>query len=174
MMSKGLIGRLLGLEAEELPPDAARESADQLRTPTLDERANLYLRAVHGKQDFGSEDYSRARNRILNAMATDIAVKLGINPPPVDVDEIHAPSGRRPEYAYDLPIHADPYEPEAPAMRLAPRPTLARSEYRAGLRYTASASPRDVTCIKRISQQLRQSQKLFRLDIRRSNFYYGQ
>jgi hypothetical protein len=77
-------------------------------------------------------------------MATDIAVKLGINPP-VDDDEPHALSGRRPEYAYDLPMHAYSCEPQmAPAMRLAPRPTLARSEYQAGLRYTALASPRDV------------------------------
>ena len=29
-------------------------------------------------------------------------------------------------------------------------------------------------CMKRISQQLRQSQKLLRLGVRRSNFHYGQ
>jgi hypothetical protein len=150
-LTKGLIHRLLGAEAT--PAKTAPEPLNQLRDPTLDQRASLYLRAVHGKQDFGSEAYSDARNRILNAMATDIGVKLGIHPPdtpetPVDDDEaqrLHALSGRRSEYAYDLPLHAYPDELEmAPAMRLAPRPTLARSEYRAGLRYTALASPRDV------------------------------
>ena len=57
-MSKGLIGRLLSLEAEELPSEA-RETDSQLRHP----------------RDFGSEAYSDARNRILDAMADHIAVK---------------------------------------------------------------------------------------------------
>ena len=75
MMTNGLIGRLLG--EEEISAKTASEPLGQLRDPTLDERTSLYLRAVHGKQDFGSEAYSDARNRILNAMATDIAVQLG-------------------------------------------------------------------------------------------------
>jgi hypothetical protein len=78
-MSNGWINRLLGLGAEELSPDAARESASRLRLPTLEERVGLYLRAVHGKQDFGNEAYSIARNRILDAMAADIAGKAGNN-----------------------------------------------------------------------------------------------
>jgi hypothetical protein len=89
MMTKGLIGRLLGVE--EISAKTAPEQLSQLRDPTLDERVSLYLRAVHGKQDFGSEVYSDARNRLLNAMAADIAVKLGFNLPensslPLDAD----------------------------------------------------------------------------------------
>jgi hypothetical protein len=114
-----------------------------LRVPTLDDRARLYLRAVRGDRDFGKAEIYEARDVILDAMAADVAEKLGINPPPEDDDETPALSGRRSEYAYDRPMHAYPYE--ASAMRLAPRPTLARSEYRAGLRYTATpASPGDV------------------------------
>ena len=79
MMTKGLIGQLLG--EEEISAKAAPEPLSQLRDPTLDERVSVYLRAVHGKQDFGSEAYSDARNRILNAMATDIAVRLGNDQP---------------------------------------------------------------------------------------------
>ena len=81
MMTNGLIGRLLG--EEEISAKTASEPLGQLRDPTLDERASLYLRAVHGKQDFGSEAYSDARNRILNAMATDIAVQLGNDLPDI-------------------------------------------------------------------------------------------
>ena len=136
-MNKGLIGRLLSLEAEELPPDAARESADQLRTPTLDERARLYLRAVHGKQDFGSEAYSKARNRILNAMATDIAVKLEIpdsSETPVDHDEtqwLNALSRRPYEYGYTRASAADADESTIAAAMASPR-------------YVGMASPRSM------------------------------
>jgi hypothetical protein len=135
MMNKGLIGRLLSLEAEELPPDAARESADQLRTPTLDERARLYLRAVHGKQDFGSEAYSKARNRILNAMATDIAVKFEIpdsSETPVDHDEtqwLNALSRRPYEYRYTRASAANADESTIAAAMASPR-------------YVGMASPR--------------------------------
>jgi hypothetical protein len=81
-MVKGWISRLLSLdETEELPPFAAREPLGQLRVPTLDERASLYLRAVHGTHDFGSEAHSGARNLILNAMAADIVLKSGIKLP---------------------------------------------------------------------------------------------
>ena len=73
------INRLLSSEAEEQMSGAARESVSQLRLPTLDERVSLYLAAVYGKRDFGNEAYSDARNRILDAMAADIASKAGID-----------------------------------------------------------------------------------------------
>jgi hypothetical protein len=57
---------------------SARESASELRLPTLDERVNLYSRAVRGEHDLADEAYSVVRNRILDAMAADIAVKAGI------------------------------------------------------------------------------------------------
>jgi hypothetical protein len=83
-MSKGWIGRLLSLEAEEPPSDVAGKAAGQLRDPTLDERASLYLRAVHGKRDFGSEAYSDARNRILDAMAAHIVESVDTSGVPAD------------------------------------------------------------------------------------------
>jgi hypothetical protein len=88
-MSKGLIERLLSVEAEEPPSSAARETLSQLADPTLDERVRLYLRAVRGTGDFGNEEYSSARNLILNAMAAEIAEKTGYNleeQPPVRSD----------------------------------------------------------------------------------------
>jgi TPR repeat protein len=78
-MNKGWINRLLSPGAEEPSSSAARESVSQLRVPTLDERISLYCRAVYERHDFGNEAYSDARNRILDAMAADIAIKAGIN-----------------------------------------------------------------------------------------------
>jgi hypothetical protein len=80
-MIRGRVGRVFAFEAEERPPIDAQEPADQLRLPTLDERVILYLRAVHGKRDFTSKEYSDARNLILDAMAADIAAKSEINLP---------------------------------------------------------------------------------------------
>jgi hypothetical protein len=51
-----------------------------LRDPTLDERVSVYLRAINGTGDFGPKEYSEARNDILDAMAADVAVKLGRAP----------------------------------------------------------------------------------------------
>jgi hypothetical protein len=107
MMTKGLIGRLLG--EEEISAKTASEPLSPLRDPTLDERASLYLRAVHGKQDFGSEAYSDARNRILNAMATDIAVQLG-NDLPDTSETLHTLSRRPYEYGYTAARAAYPDE----------------------------------------------------------------
>jgi hypothetical protein len=81
MMTKGRIGRVFALEAEERLPVDSREPPDQLPVPTLDERVNLYLRAVHGKRDFTSGEVSEARNFMLDAMAADIAAKPQINFP---------------------------------------------------------------------------------------------
>jgi TPR repeat protein len=41
--------------------------------PSLDERANIYLRAVYGSQDLAGEEFARARLRILDEMAEQIA-----------------------------------------------------------------------------------------------------
>ena len=117
-MTKGLIGRLLG--DEEISSKTASEPLSQLRDPTLDERASLYLRAVHGKQDFGSEAYSDARNRILNAMATDTAVQLGNDLP--DTSETLHPLSRRPyEYGYTAARAAYSDEPLMAAAMATPR-----------------------------------------------------
>jgi hypothetical protein len=83
------------------------------------------LRAVHGKQDFGSEEYTKARNNILNAMAADVAVQLGNDLPdtpetPANHDETQLlhPHSRRPyEYGYTAARAAYPDESHAlPAM----------------------------------------------------------
>jgi hypothetical protein len=81
-MSKGLIERLLTVEAEEPPSNAARDARSQLPDPTLHERVRLYLRAVHGTRDFRDEEYSSARNLILNEMADEIAKKTEYKEPP--------------------------------------------------------------------------------------------
>jgi uncharacterized protein len=78
-MSKGWISGLFGAEVEEPTPGAASES--QLRLPTLDERVKLYVRALGEQQSIQSEWYSDARDRLLDAMAADIAIKAGITLP---------------------------------------------------------------------------------------------
>jgi hypothetical protein len=51
----------------------AHEPFEQLPLPTLDERANVYLRAVPGDRDFTGAEHASARDLILEAMAADIA-----------------------------------------------------------------------------------------------------
>jgi hypothetical protein len=84
---------------EGVPPHIAKkafEPLSQLRDPTLDERISLYLRAVHGNQDFGGEAYSDARNRILDAMAADLGEKLGfILPEQTPTEPVLLDSGGR-------------------------------------------------------------------------------
>src|SRR5262245_59721027 len=72
---KGCLDQLFVLEP------AARLAADskQLRLPTLEERVQLYLSAVHGNRDFTSEEYSRARSRMLDAMAANVVAKSGVH-----------------------------------------------------------------------------------------------
>jgi hypothetical protein len=52
-----------------------REPYGQLPVPTPEERARLFLRAVHGELDFTSSQHAEAQSTILNAMAADIAAK---------------------------------------------------------------------------------------------------
>ena len=44
--------------------------------PSLDERANIDLRAVFGSHDLAGEEFARARLRILDAMAEQIASEV--------------------------------------------------------------------------------------------------
>jgi hypothetical protein len=69
-MIKGPISRILPSGARTAPPD---DAADQPRLPTLDERTNLLLRAVHGERDFTDLEHSDARDRLLDEMAKRIA-----------------------------------------------------------------------------------------------------
>ena len=73
-MVRGRIGKIIPSEMEETEPQP--NAADQLRLPTLDERAKLFLRAVHGERDFTNEEYATARDRILDEMANGVAAEL--------------------------------------------------------------------------------------------------
>jgi hypothetical protein len=53
----------------------ASEPLDQMPLPTLDERVNFYLRAVYGDRRFTSEEYSGARDLMLQAMADAIVAR---------------------------------------------------------------------------------------------------
>ena len=73
-ISEARILEALGVDADERASDA-HEPIEQLPLPTLDERASIYLRAVHGDRDFTSAEHTNARELILEAMAADIAAR---------------------------------------------------------------------------------------------------
>jgi hypothetical protein len=52
-----------------------------LPAPTQEERARLFLRAVHGERDFTSSEHAEAHSIILKAMAADIAAKTNSQSP---------------------------------------------------------------------------------------------
>src|SRR5262245_44177667 len=79
MIRGRVVGALIAGALDGAATDA-RESSEQAPLPTLDERANLYLRAVHGDRDFTNEEYSRARDLMLNAMAADIVARSHARP----------------------------------------------------------------------------------------------
>src|SRR5215813_7376518 len=72
-MARTGILKALGVDADERAATDAHEPIEQLPLPTLDERASVYLRAVHGDRDFTSAEHASARDLILEAMAADIA-----------------------------------------------------------------------------------------------------
>jgi hypothetical protein len=63
----------LSVDIEDNASTDAHDPSEQLPLPTLDERASIYLRAVHGDRDFTSAEHASARDLILEAMAADIA-----------------------------------------------------------------------------------------------------
>jgi hypothetical protein len=74
-MARGRFIAALAVNADDSTDKDAREPLDRMPLPTLEERANLYLRAVQGDRRFTSEEYSNARNLMLQAMADDIAAR---------------------------------------------------------------------------------------------------
>jgi hypothetical protein len=90
-----------------------------LPVPTLEERARIFLRAVHGERDFTSSEHTAAHGIILKGMAEDIAVKSNIGlteePPLRPVAPIvKSPYGRAPNVAMsatrfeeDQPMYPD-------------------------------------------------------------------
>ena len=74
MARKRILGAL-GADADDSATTDAHEPIEQLPLPKLDERASVYLRAVHGDRDFTREEHTNARDLILEAMAADIAAR---------------------------------------------------------------------------------------------------
>jgi len=74
-MARGRVIKALAVNADDSTGTDANEPLDRMPLPTLGERANFYLRAVHGERRFTNEEYSGARNLMLQAMADDIAAR---------------------------------------------------------------------------------------------------
>jgi hypothetical protein len=73
MMTRSQLYRL-ALDAHERRANV--RDFDVLPIPTLDERATLYLRAIHGNRDFTEEERSNARDGLLNSMAADMDAQV--------------------------------------------------------------------------------------------------
>jgi len=78
-MKKGQLAQILGFDAEDR--GSATGPSESLRVPTIDERVDLFLGAVHGDRDFTSEERANARARMLDEIAADMATKAGISLP---------------------------------------------------------------------------------------------
>src|SRR5262245_66586426 len=78
-MIRGQLSRLFDLDAPDASVEKTVGDGSRLRVPTVDERVNLYLQAVHGHVDVGDEMRSRIRKVILNAMALDVATSSEID-----------------------------------------------------------------------------------------------
>jgi hypothetical protein len=74
-MARTRILGALSVDTDDRATTDAHEPIEQLPVPTLDERASIYLRAVHGDHDFTSDEHANARGLILEAMAADIAAR---------------------------------------------------------------------------------------------------
>jgi hypothetical protein len=76
-MTKSSLNRMLDLDAEKISETVADDeqlgSSKEPLALTLDERSNLFLNAVYGSRSFTSNEYSRARNTLLDAMASQFA-----------------------------------------------------------------------------------------------------
>lgn len=83
-MIRGRVVGPLALGADDEAASNPHEPPDRMLLPTLDERASLYLRAVHGDRDFATEEQRGARDLILNAMAADVAARSGTRFPKQD------------------------------------------------------------------------------------------
>src|SRR5262245_24775397 len=78
-MIRGQLSRLFDLDAPDASVEKTVGERSRRRVPTVDERVNLYLQAVHGHVDVGDEMRSRIRKVILNAMALDVATSSEID-----------------------------------------------------------------------------------------------
>jgi len=55
------------------------EIQDEL--PTLDERVELFLKAVYGERAYTDDERRAAREKLLDVMAEDITEELVVTPP---------------------------------------------------------------------------------------------
>ena len=60
------------LAPEDDGPAGSAHHADAPALPSLDQRVDLFLRAMHGSSDFSAQERAAARLRILDAMADDL------------------------------------------------------------------------------------------------------
>src|SRR5215475_11852098 len=74
-MARTQILEALGVDGSDSATIDTHEPIEQLPLPTLDERASVYLRAVHGERDFTGIEHANARDLILEVMAADIAAR---------------------------------------------------------------------------------------------------
>jgi TPR repeat protein len=74
-MARTRILGALGVDADGSATIDTHEPIERLPLPTLDERASVYLRAIHGDRDFTSAEHVNARDLILEAMAAGIAAR---------------------------------------------------------------------------------------------------
>src|SRR5262245_15433715 len=90
-MARGRVIRALAVNADDSTETDANEPLDRMPLPTLDARANFYLRAVYGERRLSNEEYLGARDLMLRAMANDIAARSNGRSP----DEASLPLGEQ-------------------------------------------------------------------------------
>src|SRR5262245_40155088 len=76
MRTRKSLHQVFDLGSTEQSKLGSNGPSSQQPVPSLDERANIYLRAVYGSQDLAGEEFARARLRILDAMAEQIASEV--------------------------------------------------------------------------------------------------
>src|SRR5262245_2580893 len=97
MMTRFRFDRL-ALDANEIQTNSA--DVDVLPVPTLDERVNLYLRAVHGNREFTREEGSNARDVLLDSMATQFATLPAEQSPKGELPGYETTRGSQPLHPY--------------------------------------------------------------------------
>ncbi|HWB34249.1 MAG TPA: hypothetical protein VG753_02955 [Candidatus Paceibacterota bacterium] len=55
---------------------AGKSDSTTLAAPTLTERVDMALRAIHGDREFTDEERKEARSRLLDGMAEDVANEI--------------------------------------------------------------------------------------------------
>jgi hypothetical protein len=104
----------------------------ELRVPTIEERALIFLRATKEKDDFSHDEYVEARAKILDAMGANITG-------PSALTEFRGPNTAPPDLEDLLKQLSSPEIPEM-SMRLMALDTLADREPPAGVERVMASS----------------------------------